>query len=118
MVFYRPGSRLEVVDGESPACGIAASASGRGLALSERSDLDPSEKIALGLVVECGRVTTKELADEAGIVPRAASAVLKRLADKGILAWRGRNPNDLRQYYEETSEHPGFSAVDFEKSIA
>ncbi len=45
------------------------------------------------------RVTTRELAEAAGISKQAASALLKRLETRGTLRWHGNSKRDPSQYY-------------------
>ncbi len=46
-----------------------------------------------------GRVTTSLLSENAEIGKRTASATLKRLREKGLLEWVGKNPYDPNQFY-------------------
>ena len=64
------------------------------------SQMSDTEKVALRLVAEQGRVTTAFLATQAGVSKLTATRTLKGLVDKGIFVWRGRNKTDPAQYYE------------------
>ncbi len=78
-----------LIHGKSPA-----------IPLELYSQMSDTEKTALRLVVEQGRVTTSLLAAQAGVSKLTATRALKRLVDKNVLAWRGRNMTDPAQYYE------------------
>ena len=64
--------------------------------------LSGNEIAAIRLAAENGIVTTKGLAENRGITTRTASSVLKGLASRDILTWRGTSPRDPKQYYEIT----------------
>lgn len=70
--------------------------------LSTLMTLSGNEIAAIRLAAENGIVTTKGLAENRGITTRTASSVLKSLANRSILAWRGKSPRDPKQYYEIT----------------
>lgn len=70
--------------------------------LSTLMTLSGNEIAAIRLAAENGIVTTKGLADNRSITTRTASSVLKGLASRGILTWRGKNLRDPKQYYEIT----------------
>lgn len=65
----------------------------------EGSGFSKNEQCAVDLARDNGRVTTRELAEAAGISKQAASALLKRLADRGVLRWHGNSKRDPSQYY-------------------
>ena len=46
-----------------------------------------------------GRVTTAKLAEERGLTLKAARAVLRQLAEDGLLEWEGKSSRDPHQYY-------------------
>ncbi|WP_290996286.1 MarR family transcriptional regulator [Gordonibacter sp.] len=73
---------------------------GPAISLELYSQMSDTEKVALRLVGEQGRVTTALLATQAGVSKLTATRTLKGLMDKGILVWRGRNKTDPAQYYE------------------
>ncbi|WP_055427637.1 MarR family transcriptional regulator [Bifidobacterium aesculapii] len=77
---------------------------GRGLSVVNRTEipaegLTPTERKALTLAVDNGKVTTKVLAEAAEVSARTASKTLKELAGKGILNWCGSGTRDPKQYY-------------------
>ena len=57
------------------------------------------ERMAYEVAAECGRVTTKALADAAGVGRQTASSTLKAMARRGLLVWHGHGVNDPSQYY-------------------
>lgn len=63
------------------------------------SGFSKNEQCAIDLAQENGRVTTKQLSETAAISKQAASALLKRLADRGVLRWHGNRICDPSQYY-------------------
>lgn len=62
-------------------------------------NLDEAEKVAVRIARDEGRVTKKGLMEQAGVGRTKATETLKRLADKGILAWVGKGTNNPYQYY-------------------
>lgn len=73
---------------------------GPAIPLELYSQMSDTEKTALRLVAEQGRVTTALLATQAEVSKLTATRTLKGLVDKNILVWRGRNKTDPAQYYE------------------
>ena len=69
--------------------------------------LNANEQAAFNLAVETGRVTTRGAAEATGLSRQAASALLKRLADRGLLTWHGKSPKDPRQYYTASTDKQG-----------
>ncbi len=63
------------------------------------SGFSENERTAIALAQENGRVTTRKLAETAGISKQTASALLKRLEARGTLRWHGNNKHDPSQYY-------------------
>ncbi len=60
---------------------------------------DPAEATAIEIARKNGKVTKKELMEEAGIGKTKATDTLKALADRGVLKWVGTSTNDPRQGY-------------------
>ena len=71
-----------------------------GIPLSTYFSLSTNEKKALLLASDCERVTSASLADALGVSRMTASRILRKLANKQILAWRGSSKTDPNQYYE------------------
>ncbi len=63
------------------------------------SGLSSNKVAALDLASKHGKVTTKDLTEATGLSRQAASVLLKRLAEDGLLVWHGSSRNDPRQYY-------------------
>lgn len=61
--------------------------------------LTENEKEAIRIVGKSGKVTTRSLVDATGMSRKAASALLKRLSNRGYLQWHGSSNNDPEQYY-------------------
>ena len=61
--------------------------------------LEENEQSAIKLAATNGRVTTAELADERGLMLKAARDVLRQLTEGGLLEWEGKSSRDPRQYY-------------------
>ena len=64
------------------------------------ASLDDNQKTAVKMAARDGKVTTKALADAAGISSKSASQTLKGLVKREILVWHGRSTRDPRQYYD------------------
>ncbi len=64
------------------------------------SSLTETERTAIGIATELGKVTTKTLASKAQVSRRTASTVLRNLETKGALRWIGNSANDPYQFYE------------------
>lgn len=62
--------------------------------------MSKNERTAMELARKGGSVTTRELAETAGISKQTASTVLKSLAASGHLRWHGKSQRDPSQYYE------------------
>lgn len=60
---------------------------------------DLAEATAMRIARKNGRVTKRELMEEAGVGKMKATETLKMLADRGALEWVGTSTNDPRQYY-------------------
>lgn len=88
--FERPGAQAGGQDDN--AAGIFANP-------APADDLDEAEKVAVQIARDAGRVTKKELMEQAGVGKMKATETLKRLAECGYLEWVGSNPHDPRQYY-------------------
>lgn len=88
--FERPGAQTGGQDDN--AAGIFANP-------APAEDLDEAEKVAVQIARDAGRVTKKELMEQAGVGKMKATETLKRLAECGYLEWVGSNPHDPRQYY-------------------
>ncbi|KFI56236.1 ATP-binding protein [Bifidobacterium callitrichos] len=61
--------------------------------------LTPTERTALTLAIDNGKVTTGALAEAVGVSARTASKTLKELVGRGILQWHGSGTRDPKQYY-------------------
>lgn len=61
--------------------------------------LSENEKTAMRLAMTGGKITTRLLADAAGISRQTAATVLKGLQGKGILDWHGHSSRDPSQHY-------------------
>ncbi len=68
--------------------------------LEEFAQLGDSERVALSIALDEGRVTTSSLSERLGVSKRTASRALKGLEEKGLLAWHGSGTSDPLQYYE------------------
>lgn len=60
---------------------------------------DLAEATAMRIAQKNGKVTKRELMEEAGVGRTKATGTLKKLAEKGSLVWVGRNSRDPYQYY-------------------
>ena len=61
--------------------------------------LTSTERRALTLAIDNGKVTVRQLAVDAGVHSRTASRVLKHLVEDRLLHWHGSGPHDPKQYY-------------------
>lgn len=85
--FERPGAQTS----------DAAAVSSTGAASLEI--LSETEKVAMQIAHDSGRVAKKELMEQTGVGKVKATETLKRLAERGLLEWVGSNQHDPRQYY-------------------
>lgn len=69
------------------------------ISAEEFSLLKQSEKDALRIIAECGKVTTSALVEQSGLSRRSAVRVLKGLSEQGFIAWHGTSRTDPSQYY-------------------
>ncbi len=60
---------------------------------------DLAEATAMRIARKNGRVTKRQLMEEADVGKMKATETLKMLADRGALEWVGTSTNDPRQYY-------------------
>ena len=65
------------------------------ISAEEFSLLKQSEKDALRIIAERGKVTTPALVEQSGISRRSAVRVLKGLSEQGFIAWHGTSKTDL-----------------------
>ena len=70
----------------------------RGLVVNGQ-ELTPVERTALDIAARDGKVSTRILAQEAGIGLRTASKTLAALAERGLLTWHGTSRRDPQQHY-------------------
>lgn len=70
-----------------------------GINLQTFFTLEENEQSAIKLAMTNGRVTTAKLAEERGLTLKAARAVLRQLAEDGLLEWEGKSSRDPHQYY-------------------
>ena len=94
VVFERPGSQVNDRTG-SAICDVVNAVADS----ATFENLDEAEKVAVRIARDEGRVTKKELMEQAGVGRTKATKTLKQLVDKGILAWVGNGTNDPYQYY-------------------
>lgn len=86
---------------------VSADSTGGRTGKAAGRQLNANEQAAFNLAVETGRVTTRGAAEATGLSRQAASALLKRLADRGLLTWHGKSPKDPRQYYTASTDKQG-----------
>ena len=86
---------------------VSADSTGDRTGKAAGRQLNANEQAAFNLAVETGRVTTRGAAEATGLSRQAASALLKRLADRGLLTWHGKSPKDPRQYYTASTDKQG-----------
>lgn len=97
--FERPGAQVTVAE-DSAGAGSKTPAAAANTAWDALLDnLGKSERKAMELAVANGTVSTGALVESAQITRRAASAVLKRLSERGLLEWVGKNAHDPGQFY-------------------
>lgn len=90
VVFERPGAQT------SDAAAISSTDAASPGSLEKLSE---TEKVAMQIAHDSGRVAKKELMEQTGVGKMKATETLKRLAKKGLLEWVGSNQHDPRQYY-------------------
>ena len=90
VVFERPGAQT------SDAAAISSTDAASPGSLEKLSE---TEKVAIQIARDSGRVAKKELMEQTGVGKMKATETLKRLAEKGLLEWVGSNQHDPRQYY-------------------
>lgn len=97
--FERPGAQVMLAkdgaDAESKTPAVATDAAWGALL----GKLGKSERKAMELAAANGTVSTSALVESAQITRRAASAALKRLSERGLLEWVGKNAHDPGQFY-------------------
>ena len=97
--FERPGAQVMLAkdgaDAESKTPAVATDAAWGALL----GKLGKSERKAMELAAANGTVSTNALVESAQITRRAASAALKRLSERGLLEWVGKNAHDPGQFY-------------------
>ena len=97
--FERPGAQVTVAE-DGAGAGSKTPAAAANTAWDALLDnLGKSERKAMELAVANGTVSTGALVESAQITRRAASAVLKRLSERGLLEWVGKNAHDPGQFY-------------------
>ncbi len=100
---YRQTSSTTVIRFERPGAQIMeeapSGAQSAGKPQRAEGPFDPAEAAAIEIARRNGRVTKRELMEEAGVGKTKATEILKVLADKGVLEWVGTSTNDPRQYY-------------------
>lgn len=100
---YRQTSSTTVIRFERPGAQITEEAhsgtQSAGKSQRPEGPFDPAEAAAIEIARRNGRVTKRELMEEAGVGKMKATEILKVLADKGALEWVGTSTNDPRQYY-------------------
>lgn len=100
--IFRP--RLEIPEAErhGAAPGDAFPSHGKPAFISPEilSRLTDNERAAVRIAAESGRVASSDLSGVCGVSRQTASKTLRKLADEGVLVWRGRNKTDPFQHYE------------------
>lgn len=98
--FERPGAQATVAedgaDAEPKTPAVADADAAWGASLGK---LGKSKRKAMELAAANGTVSTGALVESAQITRRAASAALKRLSERGLLEWVGKNAHDPGQFY-------------------
>ena len=94
VIFERPGSQVNDRTGSTASGAVGAVADSAVL-----ENLDETERIAVRIARDTGRVTKKGLMEQASVGRTKATKTLKQLAEKGVLAWVGKGTNDPYQYY-------------------
>lgn len=94
VVFERPGSQVN--DRESVVTDGAAIIAADSTAFE---NLNEAEKVAMQIARNAGKVTKRELMEQAGVGKMKATETLKRLAESGLLEWVGSSQHDPKQYY-------------------
>ena len=96
--FERPGAQATVAedgaDAEPKTPAVADAAWGASL-----GKLGKSKRKAMEPAAANGTASTGALVESAQITRRAASAALKRLSERGLLEWVGKNAHDPGQIY-------------------
>lgn len=80
---------------------------GESIPIDAYASLDDVQRTAVKIAADEGRVTTRALAEKAGISSPTALNALKRLTSDGILLWHGTSTRDPHQYYDLPSTPPG-----------
>ena len=97
--FERPGAQATVAedgaDAEPKTPAVADADAAWGASLGK---LGKSKRKAMELAAANGTVSTGALVESAQITRRAASAALKRLSERGLLEWVGKNAHDPGQF--------------------
>ncbi len=105
LTFDRPGSQIDYIDETGkpvpPPAGAWGSKQGktREAALTAFRPLSKSERAAVDMAHNQGKVTRRTLSEATGIGRDTARSILRNLVDEGILEWVGNSPNDPHQYY-------------------
>lgn len=104
--IFRP--RLEIPEAERGLAAVSPGASADG-EIDGRPEAVPSdifsrlsdnERAAVRIAAEFGRVASSDLSSACRVSRQTASKTLRKLADEGVLVWRGRNRTDPFQHYE------------------
>ena len=98
--FEHPGAQATVAedgaDAEPKTPAVADADAAWGASLGK---LGKSKRKAMELAAANGTVSTGAPVESAQITRRAASAALKRLSERGLLEWVGKNAHDPGQFY-------------------
>lgn len=86
---------------------VSADSTGNRTEMAVDKQLSANELAVFNLAVEAGRATTREAVEVTGLSRQAASALLRRLVDRGLLTWHGKSAKDPRQYYTASTDKQG-----------
>ena len=99
--IFRP--RLEIPETERSGAINGGSPLSHGrpapVSLEVFSHLNDSERAAVRIASETGRVNTTLLFERVGIPKRSAARLLRELSERGVLVWHGTSKTDPSQYY-------------------